>query len=332
MIEQRDDYQPDSFWYYAPNKGAPIAFAILFAVSGLWHLYLCFKLRCWKVTGLLPWSAILFTAGFIFRAIGAFGNWDKLNVYIVSQCLLLVGPPIYEAANFLTLGRILYYIPYHAPIHPGRVFTTFVALGLMIESLTASGASLVSNTSNPESVQNAGKSLMKASLILQLIQMAGFVSIVLLFYRRCSRDGLLADKIKTPLHVLLASCILISIRTVYRTVEYFDAASLTVWNVDQMSSILKNEWYFWVFEAMIMYANTTMLNLLHPMTKLPESNKIYLAKDGVTEVEGPGFQEQRPLLMTFIDPFDVVGLVMRKNRHEKFWEEGGSARVKTGEV
>jgi hypothetical protein len=60
MIEQRDDYreckvlgiidlhsilltltEPDSLWYYAPNKGAPIAFAILFAVSGLWHLYLC---------------------------------------------------------------------------------------------------------------------------------------------------------------------------------------------------------------------------------------------------------------------------------------------------
>lgn len=81
-----------------------------------------------------------------------------------------------------------------------------------------------------------------------------------------------------------------------------------------------------------MYANTTMLNLLHPMTKLPQSNKIYLAKDGVTEVEGPGFQDKRPFLMTFVDPFDVVGLVMRKKRHEKFWEEGNSARVKTGEV
>jgi hypothetical protein len=115
-------------------------------------------------------------------------------------------------------------------------------------------------------------------------------------------------------------------------VEYFDAASLTVWNIDQMSSILKNEWYFWVFEAMIMYANTTMLNFLHPMAKLPESNKIYLAKDGVTEVEGPGFQDKRPILMTFFDPFDVVGLVTRKKRHEKFWEEGGSAGVKTGEV
>lgn len=202
----------------------------------------------------------------------------------------------------------------------------------MIESLTGSGAALVSNTSNPESVQNAGKALMKASLILQLLEMAGFVSIVLVFYRRCSRYGLLADKIKRPLHVLLASCVLISIRTVYRTVEYFDAASLTTWNIDQMSSVLKNEWFFWVFEAMVMYANTTMLSLLHPMENLPQSNKIYLAKDGVTEVEGPGFQDRRPFLMTLFDPFDVVGLVTRKKRHEKFWEEGSSARVKTGEV
>lgn len=28
-----------SLWFYAPNKGAPIAFAILFAVSGAIHLY-----------------------------------------------------------------------------------------------------------------------------------------------------------------------------------------------------------------------------------------------------------------------------------------------------
>ncbi|KAH8695492.1 hypothetical protein BGW36DRAFT_429370 [Talaromyces proteolyticus] len=335
MLEERDSYQQGSFWYYAPNKGAPIAFAILFAVSGLWHFYLCLKLHCWKVTGLLPWSATLFTAGFVVRSIAAFGQWDNLNLFIVSQCLLLVGPPIYEAANFLTLGRILYYVPYHSPIHPGRVFTTFIALGLIIESLTGSGASLVSNSSNPPSVQDAGKALMKASLILQLVQMAGFVSIVLTFYRRCYRAGLLSYKIRRPLHVLLASCVLITIRTVYRTVEYFEAASITVWDIDKISPVLKQEWFFWVFEVMVMYSNTTMLNILHPMTKLPKSNKIYLAKDGVTEIEGPGFQDKRPFILTFLDPFDVGGMLMKKKRHEKFWEEGNqglSAGAKVGDV
>lgn len=28
-----------SLWFYAPNKGAPIAFAILFALSGAIHFY-----------------------------------------------------------------------------------------------------------------------------------------------------------------------------------------------------------------------------------------------------------------------------------------------------
>lgn len=30
-----------SYWFYAPNKGAPIAFAIFFGVSMLWHIYQC---------------------------------------------------------------------------------------------------------------------------------------------------------------------------------------------------------------------------------------------------------------------------------------------------
>jgi len=31
--------EPGSLWFYAPNKGAPIAFAILFAISGATHFY-----------------------------------------------------------------------------------------------------------------------------------------------------------------------------------------------------------------------------------------------------------------------------------------------------
>lgn len=33
--------EPGSFWYYAPNKGAPITFAILFTASGIMHGYQC---------------------------------------------------------------------------------------------------------------------------------------------------------------------------------------------------------------------------------------------------------------------------------------------------
>lgn len=30
-----------SLWFYAPNKGAPVVFAVLFLVSGITHGYQC---------------------------------------------------------------------------------------------------------------------------------------------------------------------------------------------------------------------------------------------------------------------------------------------------
>ena len=52
----------------------------------------CRRFRSWTVTGMLPWSAILFTVGFILRAIGAFGEWDNVPIYIASTVFLLAGP------------------------------------------------------------------------------------------------------------------------------------------------------------------------------------------------------------------------------------------------
>ena len=33
------EYAEDSIWYYAPNKGAPVFFAVAFAASGAWHAW-----------------------------------------------------------------------------------------------------------------------------------------------------------------------------------------------------------------------------------------------------------------------------------------------------
>lgn len=319
MLQARSEYQEGSYWFYAPNKGGPIAFAILFTASGIVHGYQCVKYRSWKVTGLFPWAALLFSIGFALRTAGAFGNWDNLDIYIASTVLLLAGPPIYEAANFFTLGRILYYVPYHSPIHPGRVFTTFIALSAVIESITGSGAALLANAGNPQKTQEVGRSLIKAALILQILQMVGFVALALKFLSNCSRAHMLNWKIKRPLIVLLVSCFLIISRTIFRTVEYFTAASLSVTDINDISPILKDEWFFWVFETSLMFTNTAMLNILHPMETLPRSNKIYLATDGVTEIEGPGYKDPRHVLLTLFDPFDIVGIITNK-KQVKYWE------------
>ena len=69
-----------------------------------------------------------------------------------------------------------------------------------------------------------------------------------------------------------------------------------------------------------MISNSVMLNVWHPSSVLPRSNKIYLDKDGITEVEGPGYKDPRPFLATLFDPFDIVGLVTGKSKGVKYWE------------
>jgi len=74
-----------------------------------------------------------------------------------------------------------------------------------------------------------------------------------------------------------------------------------------------------VFEAALMWANTVLLNVWHVGRFLPRSNKVFLAKDGVTERRGPGWQDRRHWVVTVVDPFDLWGLVTGKDKKTEFW-------------
>ena len=273
------------------------------------------------------------------REVGAY-NYGNVDVFISSICLvyaapwvlishppilqLMSGRPVYELANYIILGRILYYVPYHSPIHPGRVITTFGAISAVVEALNCNGASYSSNASLSESKQNMGRSLLKAALILQLVILLSFILLATSFHRRCKRANLLPKNLKAVLYTLYCSSILIAVRTIYRTVEYFSIAQVRVRpGLDPMSisPIIRYEWFFWVFEALLMIINSALLNLRHPQFYLPRNNKIYLAQDGVTEIEGPGYEDRRPFLRTIIDPFDIVGLVKGRDKATRYWEE-----------
>ena len=244
--------------------------------------------------------------------------------------LTFIAGPLYELANYFILSRILYYIPYHSPIHPGRVLTTFGAISSVIEALNGNGAAYVANSSLPESKQAIGRDLLKAALILQLVVLSLFLLLAATFHRRCRKAGLTPNNLVQPLRTLYVSSALIGIRTIYRTVEYFTSSSLNNHSgidADKLSPILRYEWFFWVFEATLMVLNTFLLNIRHPMRFLPRNKKIYLALDGVTEVEGPGYEDKRFWLITLIDPFDLWNVVRGKGMEEKFWETHEEGRM-----
>ena len=68
-----------------------------------------------------------------------------------------------------------------------------------------------------------------------------------------------------------------------------------------------------------MITNSVMYNFRHPASFLPSNNKIYLAEDGVTEIEGPGYEDSRNFIITILDPFDLIGLIKGRDK-QKYWE------------
>ncbi|KAI4600923.1 hypothetical protein KJ359_013086 [Pestalotiopsis sp. 9143b] len=255
----------------------------------------------------------MFAIGFALREVGVFHydfTRDNINIYIASTCFLYFAPPLLELANYHVLGRTLYYVHYLSPLHPGRVLTTFGFLSTLVEVLNAIGASYSANTFLPRQYIVLGHDLMRASLILQLVVVAVFALLATVFYRRCKRAGVLGRNVRTPLRVLYASTALILVRTVYRTVEYFvlsDTSTAAVTDPAQLSPLLRNEWYFWVFEAAVMLANSVLWNVFHPGRYLPTDRNVYLERDGVTEVMGDyGAEDSRSWLMTVCDPFGLM--------------------------
>ncbi|KAI9733410.1 MAG: hypothetical protein M1834_003494 [Cirrosporium novae-zelandiae] len=319
-MSDKSDYwdsssQSINFWIYYPNKGAPIAFAALFLISGLWHTYQTLKYKSSRVTWLYPWAASIFVAAFITRAIGAYQR-DNLNILIASTVLIYAAPPVYEAANCIILGRVLYYIPYHSPLHPGRVLTTYLGIDVLVEALTGVGAPRIANYDQPYDWRNVGYILFKVSLCLFVVLIIGFLSVAIYFHRRCLQAGVLSKDVRTVLYTLYLSSFFVCVRNLFRLVSIFQS------NPVKAAPETFHEPYFWIFEATPMLLNTFLLNIYPPAKYLPRDNKIYLAHDGKTELRGPGWEDKRFWLWTILDPFDIAGLVRGRDKETKFWEVG----------
>ncbi|KAI9850575.1 MAG: hypothetical protein M1838_005425 [Thelocarpon superellum] len=307
------DYASGSLWFYAPNKGAPVAFAVLFAISGAVHAVQNTRYHCWVVSGFLPVAALCFVAGFILREIGAF-DFSNLNIYIASQVLLYVGPPFYETANYLLIGRVLYYVPYMSPAHPAIIQTSFLLVDVAIAALTSNGASRLANYKEPWPSQNAGLIEVKVALVLQVVCMVSFIAVTARYHYNCHRGGVLIDALRPCLITLYASCTLITIRTIYRVAEIFGFGALTA--ATSLSPLVTHEWFFWVFEASLMLSNSLLQNIFFPRRYLPRSFKTYLARDGVTELDGPGYKDLKPR---------EIWALFRGRKTMNYWEQEESA-------
>ncbi|KAG9519271.1 putative RTA1 domain protein, partial [Aureobasidium melanogenum] len=290
-----------SLYVYAPNKVAPVLFTILYGISAVGHIWQCARYRAWRMIGLQPMCAVFYTAGYALREYGAFDylySTTNLNVYIISQVLIYICPPLLELCNYHVLGRILYYVPYCAPFPPNRIMSLFGALVAVVEALNGLGVAFASNPSSSLSIQELGSKLTKASLAVQLAVIVVCIVFAGLFSKNCKREGIRSRKINIPLTILSASMFLILIRCIYRLVEHLGNVGLNIGDLEAMrelTPILRYEWFFYVFESTTMLLNSVIWNVWHPGRYLPRLHNVQLSPDG-SEVEVEEDADTRPLL------------------------------------
>ncbi|KAK2616967.1 hypothetical protein QQS21_000056 [Conoideocrella luteorostrata] len=318
--------QPGSLYVYAPNRAAPVFFAVAFGLSAIGHVWQCIKYKSFKLVGLHPLCAILFTAGYALREYGSFNylySDRNLILYILSQVFIFICPPLLELANYHVLGRVLYYVPYFAPMPPGRVLATFGGLMALVEALNAVGVALSSNPSADTDQQKMGSNLTIAALVIQLVVIVIFVMLAGVFHLRCKKADLHVKVVFTTLVVLYVSMALILARCIYRLVEHagnttVDITDLT--HLEALSPILRYEVYFYIFEASLMLINSVIWNIWHPGRSLPSSSNVHLSSDGETEITDTEDVDDRSLLAK-IACILTFGIMFRKRTKKRSFQE-----------
>lgn len=171
---------------------------------------------------------------------------------------------------------------------------------------------------------------MRASLALQLILNVAFAALAGYFHYKCVRAGVGGARgIKQPLLTLYVSVVLILARTVYRVVEHIAMEEVDRDNPTDLDPVVRDEWYFLVFEASLMLLNMFLWNARYPRRYLPADPRVYLSRDGRTELEGPGIKDPRGRAAKIFDPFDVMGMCRGrdKSRSKSYGGETGEQYV-----
>lgn len=234
---------------------------------------------------------------------------------------MVVCRPFLELANYHVLGRIFYYVPYFAPLPPGKVLSTFGLLMAIVEALNGIGVSLAANPKG--SSQGLGGNLVIAAIVIQLAVILFFIAMAAMFQVRCSRASMKDRAILIPLRTLYASMFLIFVRCIYRLVEHLGNTEMDLKDPESiraLSPILRYEWYFYVFEATLMLINSVLWNIWNPSRLLPRDYHVYLAPDGQTLIEGEEQVDDRSLPQKIVSMMSFGFLFPKKENKRQFWE------------
>ena len=265
------------------------------------------------------YAGLFYTVGWILRCVSTHYP-SNLALFIIQSILTYLAPPIYSAAEYNTLGRLMHYLPMHAIVNPNRVVYIFLFLGSLVETFTAIGSSWMAGGQGKDNkdLLLRGATLISISVVLQGIVELLFLATTAHLHYRCTRAKMLPKNVRTLFIMLYGTSTLILVRCVFRSVESFQLRNVLNADGNGDAALLRHEWPLYAFETLPVIFYTYWLNIIHPGRFIPNDQKQYLDFDGKTERMGPGWIFKRPWVMYVADPFNFIGMLVMKKR-EKFY-------------
>lgn len=255
--------EENTTWTFCPSTGAAYLFAILFALTTAGHVAQAIIYRkgySWVIIV----SALLQTVNYIFRVV-SIKNPTSDAPAIIWFVLILIAPLWTNAYVYMVMGRMVYNFTSTAKlagIKAWRFTLYFVLLDIVAFLAQLAGASSAAGPHTPRDQVLRGVHIYMGGIGLQQAFIFLFVFLAIKFHRGLLRE---AQTSKTSqalrlLYVLYAALFLITVRIIFRLVEYSDGIDSTIPN---------HEAYQYCFDSLPMLVALVLFNIYHPGKIMP---------------------------------------------------------------
>ncbi|KAG8995743.1 hypothetical protein FRB90_000098, partial [Tulasnella sp. 427] len=273
-----------SAYPYNPATWAAVLFAILFGIALILHVYQLIRYK----TGYM-WVMIVAVAleviGFVMRVISI--HHDSTFVVVLAQTGLVVAPAFMAAQDYMIIGRLMSYVgKEYGYINHTKITATFVGADVFAILTQASGGGLLAGANGNLDRMQLAQEVLLFGLALQVVTFGIFAFAAIAFDIRSSRSPslrLFKEEMKSMRKLWLAfyiSSFLITLRSIYRTVEFGDL-KLTAGSFNAQGYVYTHEWLLYVCDSIPIFISVVFFCIYHPGRWLP--TKKGLRMDGTYE-------------------------------------------------
>jgi hypothetical protein len=252
-------------WEYVPSLSAAIVFAILFLLITLFHIHKMVRTKMWfcipfVIGGIcmskytpktLPSrSNINYPGepiGYLCRAL-TYNHTSSLILYLLQSLFLLLPPVLFAGTLYMVYSRVVRSVhgESHSLISPRWCTRIFVLGDLVCLNIQSTGGGLTGN--DKKLLVDIGNWIVVAGLFIQILVFVGFMWCCVVFHLRfrgyLESSGRRSDiPWESILYMLYGTSVLISIRNIFRLVEYI---------MGKGSYLFAHEWPIYVFDGVLM--------------------------------------------------------------------------------